>query len=81
MKGEIDMALTKKQIKEFKESEKDAADSIYDLLGIADDIAEAGDKEWVEKIYKKSEVISGDSSDCRMVADSIHGFHKGADHA
>jgi hypothetical protein len=44
------MALTKKQIKEFKESGKNAADSIYDLLGIADDIAEAGNKEWVEKI-------------------------------
>ena len=33
------MALTKEQIKEFKEAEKEAQDS-YDFRSVADDIAE-----------------------------------------
>ncbi len=46
--------LTKAQIKEFKEAEEAAEDS-YDFRGIADDIAEAGDKDWAKKLYKKAE--------------------------
>ena len=46
------MALTKEPIKEFKEAEEKAEDS-YDLRSVADDIADAGDKEWTKKINKK----------------------------
>ena len=48
------MALTKEQIKEFQEAEKEAEDAC-DLRSVADDIAEAGDKEWAKKVYKKAE--------------------------
>ena len=48
------MALTKAQIKEFKAAEKEAEDS-YDYRSVADDIAEAGDKDWAKKLYKKAE--------------------------
>ena len=46
--------MTEDQIKEFKETEKEAEDS-YDLRDLADEIVDAGDKEWAKKIYKKSE--------------------------
>ena len=45
------MALTKEQIKEFKEK-KGKAKACYELKEIADNIAETGDKEWANKIYK-----------------------------
>jgi hypothetical protein len=45
------MALTKEQIKEFKEKEEKAK-ACYELKEVADDIAKAGDKEWANKIYK-----------------------------
>jgi hypothetical protein len=64
-------ALTKEQIKEFKESEKEAEDS-YDFRNVAYDIADAGDKEWAKKVYKKAEGKAEDYSDFSGLADSIH---------
>ena len=46
--------MTEDQIKEFKETEKEAEDS-YDLRDLADEIVDAGDKEWAKKIYMKAE--------------------------
>ncbi len=64
------MALTKEQIKEFKEREKEAEDS-YDYRSVADDIAEAGDKDWAKKVYEKAEKKSEDCSDFTILADNI----------
>ena len=49
------MALTKEQIKEFEEKEKEAkiSDDLHEFQELADAIAEAGDKDWAKKIYKK----------------------------
>ena len=47
------MALTKEQIKEFKEAEKEAEES-GELLEVGDELFEAGDKEWAKKVYKKA---------------------------
>ena len=44
--------LTEDQIEEFKETEKEAEDS-YDFCCLADEIVEAGDKEWKNNLYKK----------------------------
>ena len=64
--------LTEDQIKEFKESEKNAEDS-YDLTDLGDEIVEAGDKEWAKKVYRIAEdnmaVCCGSY---RCLADSIH---------
>ena len=43
------MALTKEQIKAFEEKEGKAK-ACYELKEVADNIAEAGDKEWASKI-------------------------------
>ena len=59
------MALTKEQIKEFKEK-KGKAKACYELKEIADNIAEAGDKEWANKIYKS---VSGSYDDSEDVSD------------
>ena len=64
------MALTKEQIKEFEEREKAANDS-YGFRSVADDIAEAGDKEWAEKNYKIAEEKSEDQCDFSDLAGSI----------
>ena len=47
------MALTKEQIKEFKEEEKDAEDC-FDFYNLAENLVKAGDKDWAKKVYKKS---------------------------
>ena len=44
--------LTKDEIKEFEEAEKEAGD-FDDLKYIADQIADAGDKDWAKTVYKK----------------------------
>ena len=63
--------LTEDQIIEFKDLEEEAEDS-GDFRYLADDIAEAGDKEWAKNIYMKAESQAGDSSDFCNLADSIH---------
>jgi hypothetical protein len=64
------MALTKEQIKKFKEAEKEAEDS-YDYRSVADEIAEAGDKEWAKKIYEESEEKAEDCSHYSDLAERI----------
>ena len=48
------MALTDAQIKEFEEVEAKAK-KFSDLLAVADDLTEAGDKDWAKKVFKKAE--------------------------
>lgn len=48
------MALTKEKIKEFEKTEKKAGDS-QDFKNLANEIADAGDKDWAKTIYKKAE--------------------------
>ena len=62
--------LTKEQIKEFTEQEKEADDS-WHYKSLAGDVAEAGDKDWARKLYKKAEDLAKDSSDYRDLAKSI----------
>jgi len=63
--------LTKDQIKEFKKAEKDSEDFL-DVARLAQDIVQAGDKEWAGKVYKKAEGKAEDTSDFRILADSIY---------
>ena len=63
--------LTEDQIEEFKETEKEAEDS-YDLRDLADEIVEAGDKEWAKKIYMKAESKAEGCNDFTNLAASIH---------
>jgi hypothetical protein len=65
------MALTKEQIKEFKEAEKKKAEEACELIEIADEIADAGDKEWAKKVYKKVEGKAENSTDFLYLAESI----------
>ena len=62
--------LTNDQIKEFKEAEEEAEDS-YDFTVLADEIADAGDKEWAKKVYMKVESMAENTNDFRNLADSI----------
>ena len=59
------MALTKEQIKEFEEKEEKAK-AFYELKEVADNIAEAGDKEWANKIYKN---VTGSYDDSEDISD------------
>ena len=64
------MALTKEQIKEFKEAEAEAQDS-DDFREVAKNIAEAGDKEWAKKTYEKVEEKAKDFSQFVSLANDI----------
>jgi hypothetical protein len=62
------MALTKEQIKDFKTAEKEAEDR-DEYRSLADDIAEAGDKEWARKVYIKVEgTLSSIHEECRQTS-------------
>jgi hypothetical protein len=65
------MALTKEQIKEFKAAEKEAEVS-GDYRNVADEIAEAGDKEWAKKVYGKAEKNAKEYYDFIELANNIH---------
>jgi tetratricopeptide (TPR) repeat protein len=65
------MALTKEQIKEFKEELKEA-EGCYGFYSLARKISYAGDKEWAKKVYKKAEEKAEDCSDYSSLAASIH---------
>ena len=54
----------------FQKAEMEAQDAC-DLKKVADNIAEAGNKEWAKKIYKKVEADSRDSLDFNWLAYSI----------
>jgi hypothetical protein len=62
--------LTEEQIKDFKEQEKEAEDS-WDYRSLADEIAEAGDKDWARKLYQKVEDLAEDLSDYNSIAESV----------
>ena len=62
--------MTEDQIKEFKETEKEAEES-YDLRDLADEIVDAGDKEWAKKIYMKVEEKAEDSYDLQSLAEYV----------
>tara|TARA_Y100001960_G_C14644515_1_gene812637 strand:+ start:19 stop:1260 length:1242 start_codon:yes stop_codon:yes gene_type:complete len=64
------MALTKEQIKEFENDEKEAT-SFYDFYSLARQIAE-GDKKWAKKVYGKAEKKAEDSDDFSSLAGSIY---------
>lgn len=61
-----DEMLTKK----FKDAEAKAKDAC-DFKQIADQLAEAGDRQWAEKVYKKAENQVEDSLDLNWLAYSI----------
>ena len=61
------MALGKAQIKKFKEAEAEAIDS-YDFRGVADHLADAGDKEWARKVYKKASDKAEEFSEFHQIA-------------
>ena len=64
------MALTKEEIKEYKSEEKEAEDCT-DFSIIADQLSDAGDKEWAKNLYKKAEEKADGFYDFRNLADSI----------
>jgi tRNA (guanine-N7-)-methyltransferase len=61
-----DTLLTRK----FQKAETEAQDAC-DLKIVADNIAEAGNKEWAKKVYKKVEADSRDSLDFNWLAYSV----------
>ena len=65
------MALTKEQIKEFKEAEG-GAEKFRIILYLAGDIAKAGDKEWAKKVYKKAENKASSVNNYIDIAESIN---------
>tara|TARA_A100001015_G_scaffold257192_1_gene299689 strand:+ start:199 stop:945 length:747 start_codon:yes stop_codon:yes gene_type:complete len=68
------MALTKEQIKEFKEAEAEAdaeTDNFYNLKEVADNLAKTGDLEWARKVYKKAEGKAKTSDDFRFFGQSL----------
>ena len=64
------MALTKEQIKEFKEEEKNASE-FYEYRKIGSDLVEAGDKQWAKKLYKKAEDTAENSEDLFILAECV----------
>jgi hypothetical protein len=67
------MALTKEQIKEFEEKEKEAED-YEEFKRLADGIADFGDGdlEWARKVYKKAEEKAKKGVDFCKLADSLY---------
>jgi len=64
--------LTKEQIEEFKQEEKESDDSLG-YMYLAEEVAEAGDKEWALKLYKKAEELAEDKDDYQSLAESVVG--------
>ena len=62
--------LTKEQIEEFKQEEKESDDS-SGYMYLAEEVAEAGDKEWALKLYKKAEELAEDKDDYQSLAESV----------
>ena len=57
-------------IEKFKNAEAQAKDAC-DLKQVADNLAEAGDKEWARKVYRKTEEKAQDSLDFNWLAYSV----------
>ena len=64
------MALTEEQINDFKNTEEESTDS-EELRDLAENISEAGDKEWARKVYKKAEEKAENEFDLQDLARSI----------
>ena len=64
------MALTKEEIKEYKSEEKEAEDCT-DFSIIADQLSDAGDKEWAKNLYKKAEEKVDDFDDLKGLSESV----------
>ena len=62
--------LTKEQIEEFKQEEKESDDS-SGYMYLAEEVAEAGDKEWALKLYKKAEELAENKDDYESLAESV----------
>jgi len=75
-KGKVKKSpLTKAQIEEFQEAEARAIKfdwwNFPQFMVVADDLVEAGDKEWARKLYKIAESNAESSNDFRTIADSL----------
>jgi hypothetical protein len=62
--------LTKEQIAEFKETEKEAEDAT-EFTWLAEEVAEAGEKVWAKKLYNKAEELAEDLESYQSLADSV----------
>ncbi len=62
--------LTKEQIAEFKETEKEAEDAT-EFIWLAEEVAEAGEKVWAKKLYNKAEELAEDLESYQSLADSV----------
>ncbi len=65
-----DSDLTEEQIKDFKEQEKETEDS-WSYASLANEIIEAGDKDWARKLYQKAEDLAEDSTDYIYIIESV----------
>ena len=62
--------ITKEQIAEFKETEREAEDAT-EFTWLAEEVAEAGEKVWAKKLYKKAEELAEDLETYQSLADSV----------
>ena len=62
--------ITKEQIAEFKETEKEAEDAT-EFTWLAEEVAEAGEKVWAKKLYNKAEELAEDLESYQSLADSV----------
>ena len=62
--------LTEKQVNDFKNTEEESTDSA-ELRDLAENISEAGDKEWARKVYKKAEEKVEDVDGFQELAEDI----------
>ena len=62
--------LTKKQIEEFKQEEKESG-GFSDCMNLAEKVAEAGDKVWAQKLYKRAEELAEDFYEYRNLVNSV----------
>jgi rubrerythrin len=69
------MALSKEQIKEFKQQLKQWGDDVFYAVDIASEVAEEGDMDWARKIYKKAaDSSSGHCENYLHLSDEIRKF-------
>jgi len=62
--------LTKEQIEEFKQEEKESDDS-SGYMYLAEEVAEAGDKDWAMKLFQKAVDHAEDYYDLTSIAETL----------
>jgi len=62
--------LIKEQIEEFKQEEKESG-GFSDCMNLAEKVAEAGDKVWAQKLYKRAEELAEDFYEYRNLVNSV----------